>query len=186
MVTTEEKEVLLGIARGAIAAALRGERFAAPSGLTPELERPGAAFVTLHIAGGLRGCIGTVEPVDPLHRTVASVAVSAALRDPRFPPLDRSELDSVDIEISVLTPRARVTDPAEIEVGRDGLVVSLGGRAGLLLPQVAPQYGWDRTEFLEYTCRKAGLPPDAWKDPRCVIERFSAVVFSERRDGLEG
>jgi len=99
--------------------------------------------------------------------------------DPRFRPVTRSELDSLHIEISVLTPLQKVTSPDEIKVGRDGLMITLGGNRGLLLPQVATEYRWDRTQFLEQTCRKAGLPPDAYKSDRAEIYRFQAIIFDE-------
>jgi AmmeMemoRadiSam system protein A len=105
--------------------------------------------------------------------------VSAALRDPRFPPVRPDELESLHLEISVMSPIVPVTNVEEIEVGRDGLIISRGGAAGLLLPQVASEYGWDRETFLSQTCRKAGLPADAWRAPGTRIERFSAEVFSE-------
>jgi len=138
---------------------------------------PRGAFVTLHRDGRLRGCIGYIEPVKPLIRTVQEVAVKAAFEDPRFPPLTEDE--SVQIEISVLTPPEQVSDISSIEVGRDGLIVELGPRRGLLLPQVATEYGWDRQTFLENTATKAGLPPDAWKHPSVRLYKFSAEIFGD-------
>jgi AmmeMemoRadiSam system protein A len=150
------------------------------SSLDPVLIRPSGAFVSLHThEGDLRGCIGSIHPVAPLCHAVSANAINAAFRDPRFYPLEREELPRIHIEISVMSPIEAVTDPEAIEVGRDGLIVSRGGRAGLLLPQVATEYGWDRETFLAQTCGKAGLPPDAWRRPDCRIERFSAEVFGE-------
>jgi len=141
------------------------------------------AFVSLHRGSTLRGCIGQIVPDRELHRIVADCAVSAATEDTRFPPITAVELSSLTIEISVLTPPRRVTDPSEIEVGRHGIIVSRGYRRGLLLPQVATQYGWDREAFLSQTCRKAGLPESAWKEPDTVVESFEAQVFSEAQPG---
>ena len=147
--------------------------------LSPALEERGAAFVTLNKHGKLRGCIGYTVAVQPLHQTVSECAIQAAVGDPRFPPVTGAELDELEIEISVLTPLQEVRSLDEIEVGRDGLMISRGDRRGLLLPQVATDYGWDRTEFLRNTCRKAGLPPDAYLSSEATILRFQAVVFGE-------
>ncbi|HEX8027018.1 MAG TPA: AmmeMemoRadiSam system protein A, partial [Vicinamibacterales bacterium] len=151
------------------------------SQLDDDLKRPSGAFVTLHTAhGDLRGCIGSIQPVAPLWRAVSSNAIHAAMRDPRFESVSGvAELASLQLEISVMSPIVLVTDIEEIVVGRDGLIVSRRGRAGLLLPQVATEYGWDRETFLRHTCTKAGLPHDAWRSADTRIERFSAEVFSE-------
>ena len=181
MLTQEQKIRLLRIARESIEAALQGrtiEGIACPD--DPELTRPSGAFVSLHTRGGeLRGCIGSIEAVAPLSLAVSANAIAAAFRDPRFPPVQEGELTVLQIEISVMSPLELVADTSLIEVGRDGLIVRRGASAGLLLPQVATTYGWDRETFLSQTCRKAGLPPDAWRSPSCRIERFSAEVFSE-------
>ena len=181
MLTPEQRNQLLSIARRSIEAVLAGHR---PDlggvSLDPVLTRPSGAFVTLHEAGGeLRGCIGSIQAVAPLFQAVSSSAINAAFRDPRFFPVTPEELPALHIEISVMSPIEAVTNVEEIEVGRDGLIVSRGGSAGLLLPQVASEYGWDRETFLRQTCVKAGLPPDAWRSPDCRIERFSAEVFAE-------
>jgi AmmeMemoRadiSam system protein A len=137
-------------------------------------------FVTLSDArGDLRGCIGHILPMLPLDETVVRMAEAAALEDPRFPPVTLPELDNLRIEISALTVPEVVEDPEKIEVGRHGLIMSRGPFKGLLLPQVAPEWGWDRVEFLENTCRKAGLPRDGWKDPETRIEWFEAEVWGE-------
>ena len=117
--------------------------------------------------------------MEPLYRAVASSAISAAFRDPRFFPVRKDEIGHLDLEISVMGPIEQVRDVNEIEVGRDGLIVSRGRFAGLLLPQVAGEYGWDRETFLDQTCLKAGLQPDAWRSPDTRIEKFAAEVFSE-------
>src|SRR6185503_6493398 len=121
-------------------------------------------FVSIHMGGELRGCIGHVQPEVPLYRSVADCAVAAAVNDPRFMPLTAEEFSSVEFEISVLSPMQRVDDIREVEVGRDGLFVSKNSSRGLLLPQVATAYGWDRERFFEETCGKAGLTPDDWRD----------------------
>ncbi len=175
-----EKKTLLEVARTSI------RRYLTDGSLpefevTENLQRPGAAFVTLKKHGQLRGCIGHTVASEPLYRTVSTCAVQAAVADPRFQPLKLPELDSVEIEISVLTPLQDVNILEEIEVGRDGLMISMGKRRGLLLPQVAAEYGWDRVQFLRQTCLKAGLPTDAYKSPHAHIQKFQAVVFHEER-----
>jgi AmmeMemoRadiSam system protein A len=142
------------------------------------------AFVTLHIRKNLRGCIGYISGVKSIPETIEEMAMAAAFRDPRFRPLGREEYDSIDLEISVLSPIEPVKDINEIVVGRDGLIISRGPHHGILLPQVATEYNWDLETFLEQTCRKAGLPGNAWKDPATKIERFSAQVFSEKELGM--
>ncbi len=132
--------------------------------------------------GRLRGCIGFIEARKPLARTVEEMAVAAALQDPRFPPLREEELKEISLEISVLTPLRKTADVGQIEVGTHGLYVRKGSRAGLLLPQVATEYGWDRDTFLKETCRKAGLAPDAWRDPETEIYLFSADVFGDEQE----
>jgi AmmeMemoRadiSam system protein A len=181
MLNPEQRTTLLRIARESIEAGLEGRRPGVDlSALDGDLQRPSGAFVTLNErSGDLRGCIGSIEAVAPLAQAVASSAVNAAFRDPRFYPVTKEELPDLHIEISVMSPIVPVQDINDIEVGRDGLIVSRGSRAGLLLPQVATDYGWDRDTFLRQTCIKAGLPPDCWRSPECRIEKFSAEVFGE-------
>jgi len=181
MLSHEQRRRLLTIAREAIAAVLDGRRPQIdPAELDDVLRKPAGAFVSLHDKDGdLRGCIGSIVPVAPLCQAVVSSAVNAAFRDPRFFPLTKEELANVELEISVMGPIEVVRDTAEIEVGRDGLIVTKGRNSGLLLPQVATDYGWDLESFLRHTCTKAGLPADAWRSPDSRIERFSAEVFSE-------
>src|SRR3954453_2536271 len=176
----EQRKTLLRIARQSIAAVLDGR---SPDWKAEDfdetLQRPAGAFVTWTREGDLRGCIGSIHAVEPLYKAVASSAISAAFRDPRFPSLRPGELEQLEIEVSVMGPIERVANIEEIVVGRDGLIISRGPYAGLLLPQVATEYGWDRQTFLEQTCRKAGLLPDAWRAQDCRIEKFSALVFGE-------
>ncbi len=141
------------------------------------LKEARGAFVSLHRRGDLRGCIGMIEGFGPLFQTVKDMAVQAAFADPRFSPLRPEELPEVDLEISVLTPLERITDPSRIEIGKHGLLIRKKSSSGLLLPQVATDHGWDRQQFLEWTCRKASLPPRAWQDPDTEIFLFSADIF---------
>ncbi len=177
--TDAEKLTLLQIARAAIAARL-GEPAREAAEPTGALLVPCGAFVTLRKAESLRGCIGYISAAKPLAVTVRDVAVCSAFEDPRFPPAQRSELPQISIEISVLSPLRRITDPGEVTVGVHGLLLKRGFRSGLLLPQVATEQGWDRETFLAHTCRKAGLPMDAWKSPDVCLEVFSAIVFGEK------
>jgi uncharacterized protein len=179
MFTEAQQRAIVAIARRAVTELLTGSPCAgADCGDLPEAS---GAFVTLKTRSGeLRGCIGTLECRRPLAEEVARVAVSAAREDPRFQPLRPSELDDISVEVSVLGPLEQIDprDPSAIEIGRHGLVVERGFRRGLLLPQVATEWGWDCEEFLAHTCRKAGLAPDAWRDGATVY-RFAAVVFAE-------
>jgi len=174
-----EKTALLKSARQAISSYF--------SEKSPEFpEKPEdmlGAFVTLHIDGNLRGCIGFPEPVMPLNKAIPELAIAAAFQDPRFPPLAHEELGRISIEISVLTEHELIEGPPEkyaekVEIGRDGLIVRGMGN-GLLLPQVATEQGWDAREFIENTCMKAGLPDQAYLEPDNKLYKFQADVFSE-------
>lgn len=175
--TAEEKNTLRRIALTAIEARLKGERLSGSVALTETLKEKRGAFVSLHSHGRLRGCIGRIQANQPLHRTVEEMALAAAFEDPRFSPLSQKEFENLDLEISVLTPLQRIKDVQEIEIGKHGLYLKKGFHAGLLLPQVATEYNWDRATFLEETCRKAGLPPNAWKEKDSEIYFFSADIF---------
>lgn len=142
-------------------------------------ERRGV-FVTLHVRGELRGCIGTTESDEPLGETTVRCAASAALHDPRFPAMRSEELGALSIEISVLSALTPIR-PEQIELGRHGLVVSDENHRGLLLPQVAPEHGLNREQFLAETCRKAKLPRDAWQWPSTRIQGFTCEVFSDTK-----
>jgi AmmeMemoRadiSam system protein B/AmmeMemoRadiSam system protein A len=176
----DDKIFLLSLARKTI----EGEF----TGVEPDIEIPASplmsesrgAFVTLTKNGQLRGCIGYIEAVKPLIETIRQMAAAAAFKDWRFAPLQESELDGLEIEISVLSPIRRIDDPAAIEVGTHGLIITRGANRGLLLPQVATEWNWDRETFLRQTCVKAGLPEDAWTKEGTTIEVFSADIFSER------
>lgn len=174
-----EKKTLLNLARDAIAQYLKnGKRTELPRS-TGVMKEVCGAFVTLHKGDELRGCIGNMIGRGPLVETVRDMAIAAATEDPRFPAVRPDELKCIDIEISVLSPLARIKDVGEIQVGTHGILMRRGMYQGVLLPQVATEWKWDREEFLTHTCLKAGLPIDAWKDPETVIEIFSAEVFGE-------
>jgi AmmeMemoRadiSam system protein B/AmmeMemoRadiSam system protein A len=176
--TAEDRRYLMNVAKKAVAAAAKGESFEPDEPASKLLEDKGAAFVTLKKDGNLRGCIGHVIARIPLFKCIADVGRSAAIHDTRFSPVEPGELDSLSYEISVLTP-PEPTTPDKVVVGRDGLIMSRGMRSGLLLPQVPIEWNWDREEFLAYTCRKAGLPLDCWKDSETKIESFRAIVWDE-------
>jgi len=177
----EEKAALLRLARRSIEHHVCGniEEPRAPE--SASLREHCGAFVTLKQNGELRGCIGYPEPVKPLYLAVADAAVAAALHDPRFPPVTPQEVESLRIEISVLGPLTPVKSPDEIVLGKHGLVVRSGASSGLLLPQVAIEHNMDLESFLAHTCRKAGLPPNAWRKG-AEIFAFTAEVFSEEDD----
>jgi AmmeMemoRadiSam system protein B/AmmeMemoRadiSam system protein A len=178
--TDEERSRLLALARETIEDRLQGKKITQGEGAAGVLKEERGVFVSLHKKGKLRGCIGYIEGRKPLLEAVREMAQSAAFEDPRFSPLRREEMKDLDIEISVLTPLKEVSDINEIEVGTHGIYLTRGFFSGLLLPQVATQYGWDRVTFLEETCRKAGLPPQAWKDKKTRIYIFSADIFGEK------
>ncbi len=135
------------------------------------------AFVTLKREGRLRGCIGNIVGKGPLVATIERMAGAAAFEDPRFPPLTAEELDDLEIEVSVMGPLTPCPDPELIEVGRHGLYIRKSMHSGLLLPQVATEWGWDRETFLDQTCVKAGLPKGTWRKPKTEIWWFEAVIF---------
>jgi len=137
----------------------------------PGAEVPAGAFVTLHLRGALRGCIGQVETRGAVGDVVCAMAASAAVDDPRFPPVSPEELDELEIEVAVLSP-PRETAAAAIVPGRHGVIVRRGARQAVFLPQVAPEQGWDREQLLAMLCRKAGLPPDAWREETTVLSVF--------------
>ena len=181
----EHKKILLKIARDSIIRAVYSRPPLEYRIDDEVLNKKCGAFVTLHINGNLRGCIGNIVSETPLWKTVRNMAVESALRDPRFYPLTPQELDRVDIEISVLSPLKKIEDPEEIEVGKHGLFIRKGFYQGLLLPQVATEYGWDRTQFLEQTCYKAGLNKNCYRESGTEIYIFSAIVFGEKDFNLK-
>jgi hypothetical protein len=180
ILSDDEKRELLRIARATLKEYLSSGRLPPGSPHKATLVAPGGVFVSLHVSGELRGCIGTFAETDPLFRTVQQMAISAATRDPRFDQVAPEELAGIEIEISVLSSLSPAK-PEEVEVGKHGLHVSRGRLRGVLLPQVAVEHGWDRTTFLEQTCHKAGLPHDAWQLEGTDVEVFTAQVFSETK-----
>jgi hypothetical protein len=182
-ISNEEKQILLTIAKNSVAgiysktdpAEIDSEKY-------PVLDKKCGAFVTLTINKKLRGCIGYIITENPLYETIKSAAKKAAVEDPRFPPLRKSELKDISIEISVLSEPFKMNSYDEIELGKHGLIVTEGFRRGLLLPQVPFEHGMDKDEYLSALCQKAGLPADAWKEKVLDIEMFTASVFSEREE----
>jgi AmmeMemoRadiSam system protein A len=180
MLSNKEKVYLLKLARRSIERVFEGKKgVEVPPKEYEGLFKKAGAFVTLHKQGYLRGCIGILEAIYPLYEVVQEVAVSAAFKDPRFPPLEKKELPLIDIEISVLSPLKKGS-PEEVEVGVHGVYLVKGFARGVLLPQVPVEFGWDRETFLKQVCRKAGLPPDCYKDPDCELYLFTAEIFSEK------
>ncbi len=175
--TPEERRILLKLAHEAILSALEKREISLDSP-SPRLAEPRGAFTTIFFHGELRGCVGYVFPVASLYRTVAETARSAAFEDTRFLPITREEAPNLEVSLSILS-LLKVIQAEEVEVGRHGLLVGQHGHRGLLLPQVPVEHGWDRVTFLEQTCRKAGLPLDAWQKG-ATLEAFTAEVF---RDG---
>jgi AmmeMemoRadiSam system protein A len=178
MFTHEQQQALLRVARQAIVLVVTEQHLLTLEVVDQAFNEERGAFVTLTRAGQLRGCIGYPEPHYPLQDTIIRSAVSAALHDPRFPPVTPTELPDINIEISVLSPLSPAT-PEAVEVGRHGLVIEKGHARGLLLPQVPVEWGWSRDEFLAHLCRKAGLPTDAWQWGASLFT-FTAEVFSEK------
>jgi uncharacterized protein len=178
-ISPADQEVLFRVARESIMAHLKGGKAALPEAASKVLSQPSGVFVTLHRHGRLRGCIGYLAAMKPLLEAVQEMAVAAAFNDPRFPRLREDEVADLDLEISVLSPMSQIKNIEEIQVGRDGLYIEREPNRGLLLPQVATEYGWDRPTFLKQTCLKAGLPPDAWEDPSARIFIFSANILHE-------
>lgn len=174
--TPEERTLLLKLAHESIESAFENREIplTPPS---PHLAEPRGAFTTIYCRGELRGCVGYVLPVASLYRTVAETARAAAFEDTRFWPVTHEDAPELEISLSILSPLT-VVQPEEVEVGRHGLVVSQHGHRGLLLPQVPVEHAWDRVTFLEQTCRKAGLPLDAWQKG-ATLEAFTAEVFGD-------
>lgn len=183
VLTPEEGAAALALARQALGAGVRNEPFPLPA-LPPVFSEKRGVFVTLTEGGKLRGCIGLPYPVMPLGEAIHEAAVSAALRDPRFPPVEPEELPEIRVEVTVLSVPEPLAGPPEnrescVRVGVHGLIVQGRGRSGLLLPQVATEYRWTACEFLDHTCVKAGLPPGTWKAPGVQVLSFEGQIFHE-------
>ncbi len=174
----DDRRSLLAVARRAIAGAVSPQQSAAGIPQNGVFAEKRGVFVTLHARGRLRGCIGVMEAFEPLGESIARCAANAALRDPRFPPVRLEELPELQIELSLLSPLELIL-PDNIEIGNHGLLISQGSKRGLLLPQVAVEHKLGREQFLEATCRKAGLDAKAWQEPETQIHGFTCEVFSE-------
>jgi AmmeMemoRadiSam system protein A len=173
----EERTLLLRLAHDSILSGIE-KREIPLDPPTAHLAEPRGVFTSLHLRGELRGCVGYVLAVNSLYRAVAETARAAAFEDTRFRPVTKEEVPSLEIELSILSPPQTIQADS-IEVGRHGLLISMAGYRGLLLPQVPLEHQWDRTTFLEQTCRKAGLPLDAWQKG-ATIEVFTAEVFGDK------
>jgi len=186
MLNKTQRSRLLAIARESITSFVRDGKRKSFLEEDPVLKEELGAFVTLHEYGELRGCIGNMTADGPLYKTVSRMAVEAATGDPRFPSLGADEISRIDIEISVLSPLKKVASYKDVKIPGDGVIVSSGFRRGVYLPQVATETGWDRDEFLTSLCaHKAGLKPDAWKDPATEIYVFTAEVFGEKSEARQ-
>lgn len=173
-----DRAAILGIARGAVLAHL-GLAPAPTLPSTGRLGEAGGAFVTLTVAGELRGCIGTFRPSGSLAQAVAEMAVAASSQDPRFPSLTADDVAGLVVSVSVLGTTRKLVDHGALEIGRHGLVVRNGWHHGALLPRVAVEHGWDAATFLKHVCLKAGLPARAWQEPDTLVEVFEAEEFGQ-------
>jgi AmmeMemoRadiSam system protein A len=175
--SAEERTQLLHLAHESILSALESREIPLDPP-TSHLAEPRGAFTTLYLHDRLRGCVGFVLPINSVYRAVADTARAAAFEDNRFYPVTLDEARDLKVELSILSPPQPIA-PEDIEIGRHGLLISMAGYRGLLLPQVPIEHHWDRETFLGQTCRKAGLPPDAWRKG-AIIEGFTAEVFGEK------
>jgi len=179
--STNAKRFLIRIALDAIKSIFKKQSLTInTSDIPDELKFNSGCFVTIHKNEELRGCIGNFRQDKNIVENVAEMAIQAAFNDIRFPPLSEQELEKITVEISILSPMIPVNSFNDIVIGRDGLYIMKDANSGVLLPQVATEHGWNVTEFLEYTCLKAGIPRNAYKDPDTKIYRFEALVFSEK------
>lgn len=190
-VSPEEGAYLVSLARRSIESYLEAGRKIAPERKGGAFSEKRGVFVTLqsYPSRELRGCIGYPLPIKELAPSVVDSALSAAFEDPRFAPLDKSEVGKIVVEVSVLSVPEEIKAanpkeyPQKIKVGRDGLIINYGYSSGLLLPQVPIEWNWDEKEFLCHLCEKAGLPPDMWRSPSVKISRFQAQIFCEEKPG---
>jgi len=190
MLTLQDGRIAVRLAREALTTYVLERKTIDTNGLPPVFDEPRGVFVTLHLEGELRGCIGYPYPVMPLGKAIVDSAINASSRDPRFAPVRPGELQRIVVEVTILTkpktydvPKKKL--PELVRVGKDGLIVTKGPFSGLLLPQVAPEWGFDSLEFLGQTCVKAGLPPDAWLDEDTEVQHFEAQIFAEVAPGRE-
>jgi AmmeMemoRadiSam system protein A len=179
MLSTTDKSFLLSLARSTIEDISRGLTPEFPDIHSEALKKKAGVFVTLHKSGDLRGCVGYVEGTHSIQVAVRDMAAASAFEDPRFPKITFVEVPLIKIEISVLSPLVQIRSIDEIEIGKHGLIIEKGWNTGLLLPQVATENKWDRKNFLEFTCLKAGLLSDDWKRQDVKIKIFTAEIFSD-------
>ena len=179
MLSKTDAAILLNIAREAIVHQIKGGDYSPTPREEKALNVNSGCFVTITQEGQLRGCIGNFQSQQPLFQEVATMAVAAASQDPRFQPMGRDELDRFSLEITVLSPLEKIDDTNLIEVGTHGIYIIKGHNRGVLLPQVATEYGWDRETFLRQTCVKAGLPENSWQLPDAEIYIFSGQIIHE-------
>jgi len=177
----QNKKFLLDLAKRTIKDYIETGRTPDPKIADPRLLANGATFVTINRNRMLRGCIGNIEPLMPLYRSVIQNAVSACSRDPRFPPMKKDELRDIDVEVTVLSPLEPLADVKDLRVGTHGLFIVKGNASGILLPQVATEYGWDALTFLEEVSQKAGLPRDAWKGKDAKLYIYTAEIIKQSR-----
>lgn len=186
MIQLEQAKKLINLARDTISAYFENKEVVVSKDIKSEFKEDTGVFVSLYVRGDLIGCIGFPEPVMPLYKAIIDAAKGAAFEDPRFPPLSREQLKDLKVELSVLTnPEEIVVKdsseyPSEVEIGKDGLVIKDEFGSGVLLPQVAVEWGWDSKEFLNQTCMKAGLSPDCWNNMKRNVYKFQAQVFVEK------
>jgi AmmeMemoRadiSam system protein A len=179
LLTNKEQKELLRIARESIIAHVSGGTPPAVESTLPGLSVKSGCFVTIKKQGQLRGCIGNFVSDSPLYQLIQEMSISSATRDPRFYPMKTPDLDEFKLDISVLSPLKKISEVEEIVVGKHGIYIVKNSNRGVLLPQVATEYGWDRQTFLKHTCLKAGLPENAWQK-ECEIYIFTAQVFGEK------
>lgn len=184
MLSEGSRRELLAIARECLEAAVRGGPAPEVATENPQLQLPGGCFVTYKNAGKLRGCIGCFDSAGPLWETVAQYAAASATNDPRFSArrITPRELPEIDLEISVLSPREKIADPLELSLGVHGIYIEMNGRSGCFLPQVATEHKMSKQQFLSECCTgKAGLSPNAWRDPEASVYVFTAEIVGEKR-----
>ncbi|MDX2494120.1 MAG: AmmeMemoRadiSam system protein A [Desulfuromusa sp.] len=179
MLSQDDTTILLKIAREAIIHQIKNEDYSPTPREEKALNEHLGCFVTITQDGHLRGCIGNFQSQQPLYQEVSTMAVAAASQDPRFQPMSTDELDNFSLEITVLSPLEKINDTNQIEVGTHGIYIIKGRNRGVLLPQVATEYGWDRETFLQQTCVKAGLSENSWQLPDAEIYVFSGQIFHE-------
>lgn len=180
MLTEEQGQRLIQIARENIIYYLKNRQMLSVDDTFPEFQEKRGVFVTLKKHETLRGCIGYPEPIYPLINALLDSSISAAVRDPRFPPVTAEEMNDITVEVTVLTKPQKIDpDPQNVTIGEDGLMVEKGMFKGILLPQVPVEWEWNAEEFLCQTCIKAGLPPDCWLDGDTIMYKFQGQIFSE-------